>query len=255
MKKNLLILVASSLIGLVMTTVSCDGEGAKTTKTEVSAENAAFLRLDIDGMTCPDGCAKPIEQMLSEAEGVSSAEVDFEKKAAFINYDKSVTSEEKLMKLVADYKDGAYTPAVSAHQCPKDCEKACCTKEACPADCTKPCCLAKKAKKVSNNAVKTAKKATQNAVNTAKKSTEDVIIRTKQDAKSTASKAAGKLNSTTTKVEKTAKDAIKSTEGKVIRTTQKATKSASRGAAKVKNTVNDTKKAVNTEIDKLKGSN
>lgn len=217
-----------------MTTVSCDGEGTKT-KTEVSAENLAFLRLDIDGMTCPDGCAKPIEQMLSEAEGVSSAEVDFEKKAAFINYDKTVTSEEKLMKLISDYKDGAYSSKASAHQCAKDCEKACCAKK-CAADCSKPCC-ASKAKKSECAADCTkpccAEKKAKEIV--------DGVIRTTQNVESTVSKNADKIKNVTSK----AGDKVKSTTDKatnmVKKSTQNVKSTVSKRAGSVKKVVNETK--------------
>ena len=48
--------------------------------------------LAIDGMTCAMGCAKTIENKLKSMEGVISAEVDFEKTVASIEFDQSKTN-------------------------------------------------------------------------------------------------------------------------------------------------------------------
>ena len=60
----------------------------ETTKKEVAAavkpETASFK---IDGMVCPDGCAKMIEKKLNGMNGVQEAKVNFETKTATVNFD------------------------------------------------------------------------------------------------------------------------------------------------------------------------
>jgi len=130
MKKQIVSIFAYSVLGLSAVMVSCgDSKTKEPTKTENSVSEMAFLRADIDGMTCAIGCAKPIEKMLSETEGVSSAEVDFDKKAAFINYDKSKVSEADLLKKISEYKDGTYKAITSTKQCKSECKKTCCAAE------------------------------------------------------------------------------------------------------------------------------
>lgn len=84
-----------------------DNSAEGTTKKEVAAavkpETASFK---IDGMVCPDGCAKTIEKKLSEMDGVQNAKVDFEKKEATINFDLDKLKSEDLVKAVETTGDG-----------------------------------------------------------------------------------------------------------------------------------------------------
>ncbi|MEC4004177.1 heavy-metal-associated domain-containing protein [Flavobacterium sp. SUN052] len=78
-----------------------------TTKKEVAAavkpETASFT---IDGMVCPDGCAKTIEKKLSAMDGVQNAKIDFEKKEATVNFDLDKLKSEDLVKAVETTGDG-----------------------------------------------------------------------------------------------------------------------------------------------------
>ena len=47
----------------------------------------AFGKLTIEGMTCAIGCAATIEKNLQKTTGVTSANVDFETKTAWVVYD------------------------------------------------------------------------------------------------------------------------------------------------------------------------
>ncbi len=69
----------------------------------VKPQTALFT---IDGMTCPEGCAKTIEKKLSEMEGVQSAKVDFDKKQATVNFDLDKLKSEDLVKAVETTGDG-----------------------------------------------------------------------------------------------------------------------------------------------------
>jgi Cu+-exporting ATPase len=79
----------------------------ETTKKEVAAavkpETVSFT---IDGMTCPEGCAKTIEKKLSEMEGVQNAKVDFDKKQATVNFDLDKLTSNDLVKAVETTGDG-----------------------------------------------------------------------------------------------------------------------------------------------------
>lgn len=79
----------------------------ETSKKEVAAavkpETASFT---IDGMTCPEGCAKTIEKKLSEMEGVQNAKVDFDKKQATVNFDLDKLTSDDLVKAVENTGDG-----------------------------------------------------------------------------------------------------------------------------------------------------
>lgn len=108
---------SKSIIGLAIATtlfVSCkknetmDAEAPEASaKKEVAAatkpETASFT---IDGMTCPEGCAKTIEKKLSEIDGVQNAKVDFDKKQATVNFDLDKLKSEDLVKAVETTGDG-----------------------------------------------------------------------------------------------------------------------------------------------------
>jgi len=131
MKKNIVSILTYAALGLSTLMVSCGGESnsGETNKVTNVASEIAFVRVDISGMTCAVGCAKTIEKMLSETDGVESAEVNFEKEAAFINYDKAKVSEADLIAAIAKFKDGSYSAKLSDKNCKSECKKACCAKK------------------------------------------------------------------------------------------------------------------------------
>ena len=80
--------------------------GATTTKKVVAATKPATAQFHIEGMTCPEGCAKTIEKKLSEMEGVQNAKVDFDKKEATVNFDLDKLKADDLVKAVETTGDG-----------------------------------------------------------------------------------------------------------------------------------------------------
>ena len=80
---------SNSIIVIALATlliVSCKNNNSKSdetaTKSDAKKEIAAAVKPEtasftIDGMTCPEGCAKTIEKSLSEMDGVQNAKVDF----------------------------------------------------------------------------------------------------------------------------------------------------------------------------------
>ncbi len=90
---------------------SCKKEVAKTlnaatTTTIESDTKLASTSFNIDGMTCAVGCAKTIEEKLTNSIGVKSASVDFENKTAKVEYDVNAQSPENLVEIVEKTGDG-----------------------------------------------------------------------------------------------------------------------------------------------------
>jgi Cu+-exporting ATPase len=110
------ILIAATMAGLVF--VGCKKEedkslqvvnAEKSTPKEhkpIAAENLQTASFTIDGMTCAVGCAKTIEEELTNLEGVDKAIVDFDKKTATVTFDKTIQNPENLTKVVQKTGDG-----------------------------------------------------------------------------------------------------------------------------------------------------
>ena len=109
---------SSPIIGIACATlflVSCKNNEKATVdaaaKTDAKKEIAAAVKPEtasftIDGMTCPEGCAKTIEKKLSEMNGVQSAKVDFDKKLATVNFDLEKLKSKDIVKAVEAIGDG-----------------------------------------------------------------------------------------------------------------------------------------------------
>lgn len=80
---------------------------APVVKKEIAAENLQSATFTIEGMTCPEGCAKMIQEDLTKTEGVQVASVDFDKKLATVSFDKTVQNQESLTKIVQAAGDGS----------------------------------------------------------------------------------------------------------------------------------------------------
>ena len=77
-----------------------------TTKKEFAPENLQTASFSIEGMTCAVGCAKTIQEELTDLEGVQTATVDFDKKLATVIFDKTVQNPKSLTKVVQATGDG-----------------------------------------------------------------------------------------------------------------------------------------------------
>ena len=109
---------SKSIVGLAIATVLFVGcKNNEKTPAEVAAKTDAKKEIvaatkpetasfTIDGMTCPEGCAKTIEKKLSEMDGVQNAKVDFDKKQATVNFDLDKLKSEDLVKAVETTGDG-----------------------------------------------------------------------------------------------------------------------------------------------------
>jgi copper chaperone CopZ len=110
-----------SIITLVLTSVLFVGCKEKSTnlvsketataeapkvKKEIAAANLQTARFKVEGMTCAIGCAKTIQEELTDLDGVQTATVDFDKKLATVTFDKTVQNPESLTKVVQAAGDG-----------------------------------------------------------------------------------------------------------------------------------------------------
>ncbi len=80
---------------------------ATKVKKEIAPENLQAATFKIEGMTCAVGCAKTIQEELSDLDGVQSAEVDFDKKLATVSFDKTIQNQSSLTQIVQATGDGA----------------------------------------------------------------------------------------------------------------------------------------------------
>lgn len=75
-------------------------------KKAIASENLQTANFSVEGMTCAIGCAKTIQEELSDLDGVQTATVDFDKKLATVTFDKTIQSPETLTKVVQATGDG-----------------------------------------------------------------------------------------------------------------------------------------------------
>ncbi|WPR72006.1 heavy metal-associated domain-containing protein [Flavobacterium sp. NG2] len=80
---------------------------APKVKKEIAPENLQAATFKIEGMTCAIGCAKTIQEELSDLDGVQSAEVDFDKKLATVTFDKTIQNQSSLTQIVQATGDGS----------------------------------------------------------------------------------------------------------------------------------------------------
>lgn len=117
-------------------------ETAKTTNTEIKAENVKETSFEISGMTCEVGCARTIASKLSKQEGVIEANVVFADSIAKVKFDKTKTNTAKLMAVVEGIGDDMYKTSITR---PEGCKcEGCKGKIACSEKCKNKCNKKKK---------------------------------------------------------------------------------------------------------------
>ena len=105
-RKVFFVLFLSSLF------ISCNGVNEKKVDPLVVEENKeeskdlTNLEVEITGMTCEIGCAKLIQSKLYKTEGVSFAEVSFEKGSGKITFDADKISNDELKKIIENIAGG-----------------------------------------------------------------------------------------------------------------------------------------------------
>ncbi len=112
--KSIAIIALSSLLfasckdskSETMTETASTETAAPKVKKEITAANLQTASFTIEGMTCAMGCAKTIEEEITDLNGVQTAKVDFDNKLATVTFDKTVQTTETLTKVVQATGDG-----------------------------------------------------------------------------------------------------------------------------------------------------
>ncbi len=92
--------------------VSCNVKSEQKADSQVVEVNEELpkdltnLEVEISGMTCEIGCAKLIQSKLYKTEGVSFAEVSFEKGSGKITYDANRITNDELKKIIENIAGG-----------------------------------------------------------------------------------------------------------------------------------------------------
>lgn len=104
-------LISAAFLLLTCTSESGNTSDSTESKTpEVPANDSALL--SIEGMVCPSGCAKPIEEKLASCAGVSSCVVDFNNQTAFVRFDNASITPDSMIQVIGAVNDGAYTASL-----------------------------------------------------------------------------------------------------------------------------------------------
>jgi Cu+-exporting ATPase len=86
-------------------TAKIETEAPKIQK-EITAENVQTAHFSVSGMTCAVGCAKTIQEELTDLDGVKTATVNFDTKSATVIFDKTLQTPASLTKVVQATGDG-----------------------------------------------------------------------------------------------------------------------------------------------------
>lgn len=71
------------------------------------------IAVSIEGMSCPAGCAGPIQENCSKLAGVGKSEVNFDAKTGYFTFDASMLSQQDILKCIESTNGGGiYKAAV-----------------------------------------------------------------------------------------------------------------------------------------------
>lgn len=102
MKKILFFVLAFIAMQVYYSCSSQSGEG------KANLVSTAEMNVELEGMTCPEGCAKAIEKTVAGLEGVTYSKVNFEAKTGCFKFDDTKTSEKKILEAIAALNEGQY---------------------------------------------------------------------------------------------------------------------------------------------------
>ncbi|GCD77410.1 hypothetical protein JCM31826_08920 [Thermaurantimonas aggregans] len=113
MKKVVLILTVL-FFAFSCSTQSADSTKVDSPQTDVNKSAVAntSAELEIRGMTCEVGCKKLIEKNVRKMAGVTKFDIDFEQNSAYLEYDSSITSADKVREVINNINNGTYSATV-----------------------------------------------------------------------------------------------------------------------------------------------
>ncbi len=99
--------------------IGCGETGTSTEDTAVEMmsvdemETPTTLAVKIEGMSCPAGCAGPIQDDCGKLAGMGKSEVNFEEGMGYFTFDASVLSQDDILKCISGTNGGGiYTGTV-----------------------------------------------------------------------------------------------------------------------------------------------
>lgn len=94
--------------------IGCGQTGTESSSDEPAVEMMSIeemetpttLAVKIEGMSCPAGCAGPIEEDCSKLAGVGASEVNFEEGMGYFTFDASLLSQDDILKCISNTNGG-----------------------------------------------------------------------------------------------------------------------------------------------------
>lgn len=97
-----------------ITTKSTDkGEASIEMMSVDEMKTPTTLAVKIEGMSCPAGCAGPIQENCSKLAGVGASEVNFDEGMGYFTFDASLVSQDDILKCISETNGGGiYTGTI-----------------------------------------------------------------------------------------------------------------------------------------------
>jgi copper chaperone CopZ len=92
--------------GQTGTEASSEGEAAVEMMSVSDMETPTTLAVNIAGMSCPAGCAGPIEKDCGKLAGMGKSEVNFDEGIGYFTFDASLLSEDDILKCISNTNGG-----------------------------------------------------------------------------------------------------------------------------------------------------
>ena len=94
--------------------IGCGQTGSETTSEEAAVEMMSVdemktpttLAVKIEGMSCPAGCAGPIEKDCGKLAGMGKSKVSFDEGMGYFTFDASLISQEDILQCISNTNGG-----------------------------------------------------------------------------------------------------------------------------------------------------
>lgn len=115
MRKQLLTIVSMACIALFTACANQPAaeEEVKPSLTVDQLEQPITLAVKIDGMACPNGCAKPIQDNCAKLTGVAESRVEFASGMGYFTYDGAKLTEQDIIACIEGTNGGDHYKVVA----------------------------------------------------------------------------------------------------------------------------------------------
>ena len=104
---------AALFIGCGQTGTETSADAAVEMMSVEEMETPTTLAVKIEGMSCPAGCAGPIQDDCGKLAGMGKSEVNFDEGMGYFTFDASVLSQDDILKCISSTNGGGiYTGTV-----------------------------------------------------------------------------------------------------------------------------------------------